>query len=330
MAFSSASSGQRPTPLQSRTTKLTRFREERIADSEVIYTGVPLDTQPACHWYRNGRENILVFSDNNVTGSDDDAATISSSSEADADTKTTEAPTAAVLSMVCMLRAEGFWFIPNAGFTGSSGYNRQFIDAELSAVGVAPDNIALPETATFTNDFDEVQKNIKILQDLVGIPDVANKGFVLPGAVPAFKFKHTLFEKKSGTVDDDSENDELLASWPRTNDAVAKALDDLQEQKPAQYKICPLPAYDCHSALIEPMMYRQRLEGAVVEIRFTLSHWPISAKGKEKSASNAYRANIVDVLVLCPPPPTVVTPRKRKVSAYHPSSPTKKRAVTST
>jgi len=110
-----------------------------------------------------------------------------------------------------------------------------------------------------------------------------------------------------------------IENWPTSNLAAKQALGEIQ----TTHRVIPIPAYDMHGALIWPFHYRKYLENAVVEVRFTLRHWSIAGKSAEVP-SDTYSAEIVDMLVLIPPPPTTVSPRKRKVSAYHPTSPTKR------
>ena len=106
------------------------------------------------------------------------------------------------------------------------------------------------------------------------------------------------------------------------NQAAAGALE---EMKPT-HLVIPIPAYDMHCALIEPGSLRRMLEGAVVQVRLMLRHWSINGKKSGEKPADSYVADLKD-LVLIPPPPTMVSPRKRKVLAMHPESPTKKRRV---
>ncbi|KAJ3735207.1 hypothetical protein DFJ43DRAFT_34163 [Lentinula guzmanii] len=292
-------------PVDARMEKVESVREERKEDPETLYLGVPLDTQPAVHWHRNGRENILVFTQDN-----------------DAEQKAPPSP--AILSMVCCLRSDGFWLMSDGGFSMTSIF-KNITDVELSAIGVVPDATTFPETRTFADDWPTVQENIAKLQALPALQGVGYKGMNIPAAksVIGYRFKHRLFEKLDPAIEADEDDRQVLKQWPRKSELVENALDALSADDPLKFKICPLPAYDYHCALIDPFWYRKYLENAVVELRFSMSHWPIS------NSSNTFRANIVDILVLCPPPPVIVSPRKRKVQSYHPSSPTKKRAVSS-
>ncbi|KAJ3991579.1 hypothetical protein F5050DRAFT_1715973 [Lentinula boryana] len=61
--------------------------------------------------------------------------------------------------------------------------------------------------------------------------------------------------------------------------------------------------------------------GAVAEIRFTLVHHVI---GKGNNFKNVFTADVIDVIIIHGAPPCVVTPRRARVFAIHPSSPTKR------
>lgn len=96
------------------------------------------------------------------------------------------------------------------------------------------------------------------------------------------------------------------------------ALDAIAKTR--SHELYPIPAYDMHRDLIDPTMYCRRLEGAIVKVDFTLTHWSIGVKAKsDQAASDTYGADIVKLSVLVPPKPTVVTPQKRKVSAVDPT-----------
>ena len=104
-------------------------------------------------------------------------------------------------------------------------------------------------------------------------------------------------------------------NWPVSNSAAAAALEEMR----GKYYVVPIPAYDMHGELIHPSFYRRRLEGALVALRFTLTHWSI---GKGTNGADVYSADIVNIRVLAPPKPTLVTPRKRgKVPTFDPMSP---------
>jgi hypothetical protein len=99
-----------------------------------------------------------------------------------------------------------------------------------------------------------------------------------------------------------------IANWPVAQEAAKQALKMIVDT----HRVVPIPAYDMQGHLIAPIQYRSRLEGAVVELHFELSHWSIGGKETEPS-SDTYVADVTQIRVLVPPKPRVVTPTKRKV-----------------
>lgn len=99
-----------------------------------------------------------------------------------------------------------------------------------------------------------------------------------------------------------------IENWPVTTDAAREELLTMLQT----HSVNPVPAYDMHGYLIDPLSYRNRLAGAIVELHFELSHWSMKGRAGEASC-DTYAADIVVIRVLVPPRPTLVTPRKRKV-----------------
>lgn len=87
------------------------------------------------------------------------------------------------------------------------------------------------------------------------------------------------------------------------------------------WDVNPLPAYDMHGHIIEPAFYQRRLEGALAEVRFTLTHWPISKRDGATGGTDIYTGDIDYIRVIAPPKPTLVTPRRRKIFAVDPIGP---------
>jgi hypothetical protein len=82
-----------------------------------------------------------------------------------------------------------------------------------------------------------------------------------------------------------------------------------------------IEAYDMHGRLIHPNDYRKHLQGAVVQMHFTLTHWSIGAKSTG-SACDTFVADIFSVRVLIPPQAYgPVTPRKRRFYKTDPITP---------
>ena len=74
-----------------------------------------------------------------------------------------------------------------------------------------------------------------------------------------------------------------------------------------EFRVIPVPAYNMQSRrLVHPTQYLDTLKGAVVIIRFTLKHWPISCEFTDTNV-----ADIVSMRVLIPPRKPPRTPSRR-------------------
>ena len=104
---------------------------------------------------------------------------------------------------------------------------------------------------------------------------------------------------------------------------AASALDSIKDT----HRVHPILAYGMDGKLIKPQAYRRQLDGALVELYFTLSHWAIGERNGSPG-NDVYTADIVIIRVLAAPHSTVAsTPRKWKVAELFVdpnSSPTKK------
>ena len=91
------------------------------------------------------------------------------------------------------------------------------------------------------------------------------------------------------------------------------------------HRVNYLEAYDMHGRLIEPSRYRRHLQGAMVQMHFTLTHWSIDQKKKGQvlvPACDTFAADIYSMRVLIPRQNHgPVTPRKRKFYKSDPMTP---------
>lgn len=83
------------------------------------------------------------------------------------------------------------------------------------------------------------------------------------------------------------------------------------------YRVQPLPAYELNSNLMDPPNYRQHLSKALVELRFTLTHYTIAEKGNT-GGSDVYTPELHSMRVLKNPSPSIASSRKRKISNKDP------------
>ena len=84
-----------------------------------------------------------------------------------------------------------------------------------------------------------------------------------------------------------------VSQWPSNSLASAYAMHVIQHS----HVVNILPAYDRDNKLIPLERYRKDLAGAMVEIKFSLSHRIIPA-GPERPGYDEYSANIINLRVL--------------------------------
>ncbi|OCH93892.1 hypothetical protein OBBRIDRAFT_832212 [Obba rivulosa] len=332
-------------------TTLTPPAVTRIAElrSHLVRTGFYLgnsNIRHAVEWRRipgvKGRAHELVVKDGAVFTNPDPPA----------------AGEPAYLVIVGRISNDNFFMTSDVGWRSSS-FTQNFANARASCMVTAP-----PESLDhdlLKLDWPEAIRNLQWFQN-----QAATKGFVDKIGLLTeesrdnvlVKIKHKLFEENSddastevasstgieglepGTpVDvsstaDDADDDDLgpefdIANWPCWTNEVKEAIEGLKET----HSVIPIPIYGDDNKLVKPSQYRAVLEGATVEVHFSLRHWSIvkrkSGNAEAPRGVDAFSADVYAIHVVKPaPPPLPSTPRKRKVSSMSPvSSPTKKRRL---
>ena len=85
------------------------------------------------------------------------------------------------------------------------------------------------------------------------------------------------------------------------------------------YCVLPIPAYELGGSFMYPTMYKHQLVGATVILNFSLTHWFIPARsGQMQEVLDIYSAEVLDICVVRPPLPMIISPCKRKVSTIDP------------
>lgn len=109
--------------------------------------------------------------------------------------------------------------------------------------------------------------------------------------------------------------------WPLTKEITRTELLTLQ----SSHRLCPVPAYDLENNLLHPSTYQRCLQGAIVEIHFTLSHWSIATAKRD-----VYGGLIQLIRILVPVVPSSTVGKKRKLPLHLDidDSPSKKSALT--
>ncbi|KAI0054548.1 hypothetical protein BV25DRAFT_648934 [Artomyces pyxidatus] len=246
--------------------------------------------------------------------------------------------TLAPLSMVAVISSSDYYLTSDGGYRGPSIYCGSFAEIKPSC---ALQKLYAPADVRFDEDYAEALKTLEWLQGAAATQGLAKRGLFMPSDDGRIKVRHVLFEPISS--DDSSEDDAdanvpsslqvsrdplgaefTIAKWPTNSEVVRGELKEMKDT----YDVIPIPAYDMYGDLISPKLYRIRLEGALVEVHFNLTHWSIGGRrGSATPAADTYTADLVSMRVIVPPKPRPVTPRKRKVSSMDPmaaASPTKK------
>ena len=110
-----------------------------------------------------------------------------------------------------------------------------------------------------------------------------------------------------------------MANWPVSSPSAKKELASMQ----GTHNVVPLPAYDSEGNLISPREYRSKLKGALVVMRFDLTHWSFPAR-EGRSAADTFVANIrrIDLLEESLP---ISTTTKHVLDLYDPIPSSRKR-----
>jgi len=176
-------------------------------------------------------------------------------------------------------------------------YARTLADVKLSCLGEAPVGIDI-----FRDDFAKVLSNAELLMKTSATPGFKKKGLLEEGVSGSpgtkLRVRHKLF---SEVEDDPSETEDTdaafkIENWPADSAAIKAALVAMHNS----HTVNPVPAYDRDGELILPQRYKASLRGAVVTVRFTLTHWSIGRRGDD-SAVDVYVPNLHSMRVLIPP-----------------------------
>ncbi|KAJ6477313.1 hypothetical protein C8R47DRAFT_1219868 [Mycena vitilis] len=202
-----------------------------------------------------------------------------------------------VFSIIVNITADDFFATPCGRWSGPALGARTFAEQKLNFTGAAPTN------ETLAKDFDRACQKILELFALAKSSEMHQpKGiFVNDLAKMKLRFHHPLFEEiADGDEDDEDDNIEdafKIKHWPVRHEAARKARDKMTSTHRVNY----LPAYDASRKgnLILPGDYETQLPGALVQIKFTLSHWNF-----KKDRRDVFNANIVHIRVLKPAPTT--------------------------
>jgi hypothetical protein len=95
---------------------------------------------------------------------------------------------------------------------------------------------------------------------------------------------------------------EPFVRLPRLSGFLTRHSKEALQVIAAMHRVVPVPAYNLEGILIPLQSYCKRLQGAIVELHFTLTHWSIGGKpGQEKV--DQFTADLYSMCMLLPPNP---------------------------
>ncbi|KAM6490060.1 hypothetical protein JOM56_014472 [Amanita muscaria] len=293
------------------TEKLGNARQALLASG--YYLGTPEPRwEDKVTWKRIGKAERLVSVEDDVIAT----AAYKAFEESDQLGKAPNPPDPVMLSAVVHVSEEDYWLTSCGMWRGDSPVARTLADVKPTCVGVAPVH------AVFAEDFRLVLENVNNLMEMSRAYD-RRKGVII-GALE----KSGALNREDGNVGGTStpSTDSVsrvpvqytIAQWPAFYSEAQEQLKTMVDTHRVNY----LRAFDMHGNLIEPQDYRKHLQGALVQIHFTLTHWAIGGRSGD-APTDIYTADICNMRVLSPPPSygMAVTPRKRKFHAKDPLTP---------
>ncbi|KAG1816360.1 uncharacterized protein BJ212DRAFT_1299650 [Suillus subaureus] len=233
-------------------------------------------------------------------------------------------PDMAVLSSVIQISSGDYYLTADGGYRGASSFWPEFATVKPSCANEWPD------IDPFKTNFNVVKENIKWLQDIATTDSFVLKRGLVPPYTDNFHFKSLQcgeagFDDSEDAVDSTEDTEEnsakadldgifLIENWLAFNDAAKGGLEEIKKT----HRVVPILAYDMKGNLIDPQQYHCALEGATVELHFTLTHWSFTAR-KDQPATmgvDTYTGDIVMIRIIAPPIYTPGTPSKRTVLRF--------------
>ncbi|KAF7362487.1 hypothetical protein MVEN_00596400 [Mycena venus] len=216
----------------------------------------------------------------------------------------------ASLLLVAKVSPDDCWLTPCGSWKGPTAITPTFADLKLNCRLVAP------EDPTFANDFRVVLRNLETLISRVETKGYERVGVFDPKERPktSIKLRHVVFEEKDLTDGNEEGNAFQLRDWPAKSLAAQNALESMD----STHRVNPIRTYDIGGNLIPPSQYMSTLQGAVVRVEITISHWGIS-----KGSRDAYAADIDTLRVIVPAPLNFASGSAKSPHKKNTSIPTK-------
>ncbi|KAI5997162.1 hypothetical protein EDD15DRAFT_2364660 [Pisolithus albus] len=251
-----------------------------LGDSSVIQS---------LHWVQDGRGHALTSTSKaDSTANDDDVHMVLPGDFP------SHSANHATLSAIVRVDRNDFWLTSDGGYQGPSALCKEILHVKPSCA------LTDPGTMPVSTDYVTVQ----VFSPLMGMVSLVSN-------YATNSSRHVSCIDGSDDGDQNSEKDDeagiKMQDWPLTKEKNRAELLALS----STHRILPLPAYDVAGNLIRPAAYRRCLQGAVVEVHFTLTHWGIA-----KAKRDVYGGEIQLMHVLVPPP-TPTSPSKKRKLAQH-------------
>lgn len=267
-----------------------------------------------------GRGHVLVY-DPDMEGADAKAAGNTAdlddesglTSQLSHDQTDTPPPKGAELSAIVRIDQDNFWLTSDGGYVGPTAICKEILEVKPSC------SLSNPAVEPASSDFATVLQMLRVLTEECVTPGYSSgKSFFSTekNKPPRFKVRHRLFERIDSALPGDNESVESPSStddpfsyklWPLTKE---RHRAELLALKPS-HRLCPVPAYDLANDLLIPSTYRRCLQGAIVEIHFTLSHWSIATTRRD-----VYGGLIQLIRILVPPVASAAAGMKRKLPLH--------------
>ncbi|KAI5986995.1 hypothetical protein EDC04DRAFT_2614945 [Pisolithus marmoratus] len=303
-----------------------------------LYLADPAIAANLC-WVRDGRGHVLSYNLHGASGMSEAMTTVSSllgdntvNADHSGNSPLSPCVDAAVLCAIVCIDHNDFWLTSDGGYRGPNTIWREILDVKPSCT------VLNPGFDPVNSDFAVALQMLQMLMDKCITPGYSSSQsfFSCNNMGPMhFKLCHKLFETLDSAVVDNEEvllpvtsamgslsmvvlgilslMQELLPDpfsfklWPLTREKDCLELLALK----STHHILPLPAYDLTGDLIRLSAYQHCLQGALAEVHFTLSHWPIVAL-----KCDVYGAQIQLICLLGPLVGLLGTGKKRKIPLH--------------
>lgn len=296
-----------PTPSDPITSRLSLARDRLLHHGFYLGDSSIIDK---LHWVQDGRGHALTSISIPDSNADVDVLITVPPVELPSDNSLTTSPDHATLTAIVRVDRNDFWLTSDGGYQGPTAVCKELLQVKPSCA------LTDPATMPVSADFAVVLETLHLITEKCVTPGYSAGAsfFSTDGdGGPRFKLRHKLFECIDGGDDGVGESVEdkgagiKMEDWPLTKEKNRAELLALS----STHRILPLPAYDLAGNLIRPAAYRRCLQGAIVEVHFTLSHWGIA-----KAKRDVYGGEIQLMRVLVPPSTPSFPSKKRKLPQH--------------